>query len=360
MDVLIHAATIERDRVKKLYEDAGITVIDAATFQKQDASLLGVFNDLNTDAGASGGADQGNVDTIESTWCTVLGDFAFTPRENGVEVCESGTSYFRCGASCTWTVPSNVERVLFQSWGPGGLSGSNCCCGGSAFGPSGAYTAVEISVTPGDSYTICAGCAYCCYAYQTTSTAVSGDTTISGPGLDIATLGACPSICFWNSDSGQKYNSYCATGAAAQYPGGNGCGPNTCSSGGLGFCWDNNADDVDMPFAYTSRTWNINNIGGTDPVFYGVPGMWPQMRIVNAGMNSSSYSQSAPAVGFPGSSCVFNNYGQSCFGCNYRACQGHRQFPSVGGSAGSVAGGCNACGGDSGRMGMVCISWNTV
>ena len=88
--------------------------------------------------------------------------------------------------------------------------------------------------------------------------------------------------------------------------------------------------------------------------------MYPEMKIDTSGMNGAT-STSAPVYGFPEMSCTFTWNGSSCFGCNFRACNSfpvNRAGPGGGGAAGSVFGGCNACGGDSGRMGMVCVSYN--
>ena len=42
--------------------------------------------------------------------------------------------------------------------------------------PTGAYTIVEIDVVPGESYVLCAGCAYCCFGDQTTNGYCGGNT----------------------------------------------------------------------------------------------------------------------------------------------------------------------------------------
>lgn len=63
-----------------------------------------------------------------------------------------------------WTVPAGISIAKFELWGAGGGgAGSNCCMQGVS-GGSGAYAHKEISVTPGDRYTLCLGdySEYCC------------------------------------------------------------------------------------------------------------------------------------------------------------------------------------------------------
>ena len=105
------------------------------------------------------------------------GDF-----NNGFCVCNGAGNYWRCGQGCTWTVPSGVTCARFQIWGPGSSSGSSCCCGIGMPGTSGAYASVILPVTAGSQYTMCAGCAYCCYGCFTNVQAGS-DTYVQGPGL---------------------------------------------------------------------------------------------------------------------------------------------------------------------------------
>ena len=90
-------------------------------------------------------------------------------------------------------------------------------------------------------------------------------------------------------------------------------------------------------------------------ICFGVPSMYPYMQI-RADLNADTRSCPAPVPGYEDCTCMFKWNGSSCFGCNYTGCN-NRQIPGAGGAAGSVFGGCQACGGDSGRMGMVCVSW---
>jgi hypothetical protein len=75
-------------------------------------------------------------------------------------------------------------------------------------------------------------------------------------------------------------------------------------------------------------------------------------------------STSTPVVGFEkcvmefaspwGNSCQGGSYG----GCYYGAQYGYLRIPGSGGMGLVAEGGMAAIGGDSGRFGMVCVSWN--
>lgn len=66
------------------------------------------------------------------------------------------------GMCCAWTVPNGVTSVVFEIWGGGGggggsLAGMCDCCAKTGPGGGGGYAMRTISVTPGDTYTVCAG-----------------------------------------------------------------------------------------------------------------------------------------------------------------------------------------------------------
>ena len=106
---------------------------------------------------------------ILSNWYGIGGAGAETQGKrlsetNYLKVC--GTNWV-CGEGrcCQWTVPAGVTKAKFQAWGAGRGSNPGCCCGGSPFAPTGAYAELYMDVTPGDQYTVCAGCScqrFCC------------------------------------------------------------------------------------------------------------------------------------------------------------------------------------------------------
>ena len=61
------------------------------------------------------------------------------------------------GACCAFTVPDDVSWASFEVWGGGGRGPGGCCCQQpTQSGGAGAYARKTISVTPGDTYTVCA------------------------------------------------------------------------------------------------------------------------------------------------------------------------------------------------------------
>lgn len=77
-----------------------------------------------------------------------------------VTVGETSTYCSNAGNCCLWTVPAGVTKAQFQIWGAGG-NGSACdngaCCWFAQSGGNGEYTYVTMAVTPGQTYTLCAG-----------------------------------------------------------------------------------------------------------------------------------------------------------------------------------------------------------
>lgn len=330
---------------------------------------------LTTDAGFRGtsGTLTGWPLTASKNWCTIPisgGSQLVTDawkcwvspnietRTNGFKVCNTDGSYWRCDASCTWTVPAGVTSVQFQIWGPGGSNSSQCCCGGAPFGPSGAYMLTKMNVTPGDIYTLCAGCSYCCYASQTTPGLDSSPSYITGPGISIcATAGRGCATC-WSKDVGALTNAN-----NTMYPSQDNCAPTQCS--GFNFCWDGTDDNMYVPHAFSENAQWCVKCGDTskNQTYWGVQGLWPAMAIAGS-LNSGFCSVSTPVVGFEkctmefsypnGNSCQGGSFG----GCYYGAGSGYLRIPGAGGSALAIEGGGASTGGDAGRFGMVCVSWN--
>jgi hypothetical protein len=266
------------------------------------------------------------------------------------KVCTAGgtTGQFRCGFCCLWTVPAGVTCAQFQLWGHGGGTSSNCCCGGSPFGPSGAYASVIMNVTAGATYTICAGCAYCCYATQTTPGLSTQPTFVTGTGLtNFCAQAGCPDICLWRNDTLGGASAPCCRIPV------NAAGPSSC--GGWNFCWDEAGDGGFVEYAFAKCTSFFgSSASGT---VYGINGMWPRMCVGST--LPSSFTQAAPIFGFTGSStcCVTWGASSTCHGCcfSFQYGQGFLGIPGQGGWPSQSFGGCSAYQGDSGRMGMVCV-----
>jgi len=309
---------------------------------------------------------------IGSLWKTQLDNFVGSSQNYACIWNTQG--YFRCGTSCTFCVPTGVTSLTMEMWGPGGSTSSNCCCGGAPFGPNGAFMALKFDVTPGECLCICAGCAYCCYATQTTPGLVGSPTwfkTDSNLGLTLGCLTACAESAiscyeFWNIDSdiaGLSKGSH----TRMIPPGlnsGDSCGPNSCN--GWNYCWDNGDDDVEMPPIFSSY-WKSSVVCDVSAEnrnleIFKVPGLWPCMYIA-PGTNNSSFTSNAPVPRYESCICGIIGCGSTCVGCQYGYVGlGGQAYlcgvPGAGGAGGFVYGGCGACGGDSGRLGFVRIGYN--
>ena len=284
-----------------------------------------------------------------TNWEATLKPFVET-RANGCQVCDN-SGYYRCDRQCSWTVPSGVTNVQFQLWGPGASTSSNCCCGGSPFGPSGAYAVVQMDVTPGDVYCMCSGCAYCCCGTQTTPGLCGSPTWLAGPGINICADSGISCYCHWGEDIAAP----CMGSGGCGIPHFSQCGPESCS--GYNFCWDSGNDDIDTCHAFSRQTWKASyKNAACNIVAYGLNGMWPRMTIGND-LQSGTYSISPPVFGFESMTCCKKWNGNTCNGAQHQAQNGIQQGPGFGGFASTVFGGCNACGGDHGGMGMICYSW---
>ena len=214
-DILIHAAVLENQKYLAAYVAKSVNpnaIIDNSPF-KNGTDLVGI--PLKGTTWAS--TPFTSCPDIVKSWKKYLAPEVKT-LTNGFKVCDT-SGYFRCGNSCTWVVPAGVTKAQFQLWGPGGGTSGQCCCGGSPFGPSGAYMVASLTVTPGDSYTICSGCAYCCWASQTTPGLDQSPTYVTGPGLSICAEGGNSCYCRWHQDLCNSNNT-----GQSQIPAQDGCG----------------------------------------------------------------------------------------------------------------------------------------
>ena len=317
--------------------------------------------------------DSAAYPSIATLWKDQLDEFIGDPQPN-VACIWNSQGYFRCGAACNWCVPAGVTRVTMEMWGPGGSTSSNCCCGGAPWGPNGAYMALKFDVTPGECLCICSGCAYCCYAYQDTPGLVGSDTwfkTDTNLGTTLGDISACAmsgKSCFpfWYA-SAQEAGLRVVSGNTCTIPIGFGdadnCAVNRCS--GWNFCWDDAADDLDIPPIFSNCTISkmVCSDGGDarNLEVFKIPGTYPCMYIGSANLTGAKTSN-APVPRYESCICEVEFTGNTCHPC----CYGSPNLsgvgylcgvPGAGGTGGWVAGGCQACGGDSGRLGMVRLSW---
>ena len=348
-DVILYAALKENERLSREYVLAQFPATIDSSFYSRPQSAGYPYTTI-------GGPYDAKCPQVVKDWKTYLSPNVAV-GSSGVKVC-SNIGNWRCGTNCTWTVPAGVTRAQFQLWGPGGNTSSNCCCGGAPFGPSGAYAVVQLDVVAGNTYTVCAGCAICCCANQNQPGPAGGSSFVTGPGLCICAEGGQSDYSLWRTDIGAT--SMGDGGCGLPLTCGQVCAPNSCD--GWNFCWDSGNDDMLVCHAFSRRTWSVNCAGtGRNLVCYGINGLWPHMQIGSSLSASGTCSVSTPVFGFENCVCVEEwTSGTSCFGHCRHATQGFLQIPGAGGYATRVFGGCNSCGGDHGRFGMVCISWGGI
>ena len=273
----------------------------------------------------------------------------------GIKVCDT-SNYRRCGCCCGWTVPAGTSCARFQVWGAGGGSASSCCCGGSPNGGSGAYASVIMPVTPGQSYTLCAGCAYCCYTERAQMTADGCPSYVQGQGLTNFCAEGGESNIFCERKTRCHYIPNQSN--SCQYMGGCIC------NNGSDYCEENtqtpspgypqNRMDGNMPVAASCKTHYGTATGGT---VYGIPGTFSFWK-----HNHGSYNQCMKhggTYGFPTCSCCNATMSNENTGCCYQACycQAMCCIPGAGAWGYSTCGGdTNGCA-DIGKTGMVCVSY---
>lgn len=275
---------------------------------------------------------------------------SLTGASQGFKVCDVNAQ-FNCGATCTWTVPAGITRARFQLWGAGGGSGVGCCCGGSPFGSTGAYASVIIPVTAGNTYTICSGCAFCCFP------SVGGVGRMPGCPSWVTGTGLC-NFCAMGGQ-GKLGNMMTALGALnpnrLQNPICSNSGPCFCDGGGY-FCFASSCASCGIiPYAPGAAYFGTTNSTTTPSIVYGIRGSWPLVCITT---NNYGYQCHPPIYGFESTSQCNPSYSSgNCCGCVCRASCSVLQVPGAGGFySHQMGGGTGGCG-DMGRMGMVCVTY---
>jgi hypothetical protein len=333
------------------------------------ANLVGNINTLNDDIATQNGLCLSAQDDIinnkpllanhagpnqANLWC-VIPELPATGDSwvNGFKVCDTSAD-FRCGANCTWTVPTGVTCARFQIWGAGAGRGFGCCCAFVPFGGTGSYASVIIPVTADDTYTLCAGCAFCCYA-------VAGMNNVNGqPGCQSFVTGT--NLSNFCADGGEsslfcELQTRCVSGAiagACVFLGGCICSnASVCWSvttpgvGGPACCYDNM-----FPMISSCKTYFGSATGGT---VYGIRGSFGSIAV---NCNGSICVQHPPIYGFASTSCcVAQLTTNTVGGCCRSASAGFLLVPGAGAWAQFRCAGGTAGASDAGRMGMVCVSF---
>lgn len=244
-----------------------------------------------------------------------------------ITIVYDNTAYWTgSGKCCAWTVPTGVCSATFEIWGGGG-GGYNyyaccSCCGRTSSGGGGGYAMKTVSVTPGDVYTLCAGCA-----------GASTDGTCNGAG---STATGC--------NGGTSF----VTGAAFATT-------TFCATGGIGGCLTYG----DPAAAYGCIQTNSGGCGvGGDVNQSGQPGF-----IASSGTGLfSAYTKAGDAGGPGGGAGGFNGGCDPIYGglmCNGTNPNMNGQLPG-GGGAGIGTAICCTCyslGSGRGAPGMVKVTW---
>jgi len=330
---------------------------------KAESAALSVGITSALGGGGGGAANTDSILMVSGAGAPNAGMWCMIPKvaaeggtwTGGFKVCET-SNYKRCDASCTWTVPAGTTCARFQVWGAGGGSGSSCCCGGSPNGGSGAYASVIMPVTAGQTYTLCAGCAYCCYTERSQMTADGGESYVQGQGLtNFCAEGGESNIYCESRERRHKaqweQNGFCAfRGMCICNTGTDYCSAEQ-ETGGLGQpdSW------YDMNDQATGNHKTFHGTGPSGSEVWGVPGQWSYGRYVCGAKEHCTWS---PGIyGFPTSSCCCYCFSNENSGCCFQACYCAHQIPGAGAFGYSTCGGDTSGCADIGRMGMVCVSY---
>ena len=345
-DVLLYNSLNAVNR-RLLAQDAQITT-DIATQNSLCSSAQTTIATNAVGIVSFSGPNQANmwclIPTLPATGCAWTGD---------LKVCDTSGN-FRCGACCQWTVPGGATCARFQIWGAGAGRGYGCCCAFVPFGGTGAYASVIIPVTPGNTYTLCAGCAHACYQSAGAS-AVDGrsgcQSFVTGTGLtnfcaqggeaslycEVVTRCVCGSIqglCVFLGGCICDNGSVCKS-------------VSTPGIGGPACCYDNM-----FPMIASCKKHFGTATSGT---VYGIPGSFGSIAM---NCNVSICVQHPPIYGFASTSCcvaqLTSNY---VGGCCRSGSAGFLQIPGAGSWAQFKCGGGTGGASDAGRMGMVCVSF---
>lgn len=232
------------------------------------------------------------------------------------------------GKCCAWVVPDGVTSVYFELWGGGGGGGNGTtmcdCCARTMGGGGGGYAAKTVTVTPGSTYTICAG--------------------NPGTGADGSAYGASIGCCQNGTNGGTSFitgeniTTLCATGGIG------GCSNFTINC--YGHCGCNGA------LGGSGFGGDINERG------------YPGVKGSSGSQAYNSYSMGGAAGGPGGGVGGFNNGGTlctpgTCGGASDSNPQLHGNIPGGGGAGHGCWTGCQCCDRGSGRgaPGFVKITW---
>lgn len=285
--------------------------------------------------------------------------------------------YRRCGRCCNWTIP-NVNScvcVQFDMWSPGAYNSSGYCCGHAVWGANGSFGSIVACLPAGCQYTICGGCAICCYAgpdyqgygHQGSCTKVVG-YALCGVCVPSPTPHALKYF-FWSQmfrgPATQCRSFNCADGSGQ------------CFCGGMWQCADNSCATCGIIKASANDALPLGTLAGPAG---GVKGHYYKVKGAGGGCyckDSNNYGWYAtigvprfPYIATGGGNTEETGYNCSamcrsassstCSGCQWSGGIGGGNkppIPGLGAGPVHVMGSCTNSYGDSGRMGAVRVSY---
>jgi hypothetical protein len=300
-------------------------------------------------------------------WCMIPQGSGWT----GSVCVYDASGLWRCGSSCTWTVPGGVTCARFQVWGAGAGTGQVWCCGMNPYGGTGAYASIITPVVAGQTYVLCGGCAACCFSCGGWD---GCNSFVRGPFANIFAEGGTSNRYFELRHRGiGRYvggnSTFSWNDSTDTAPGG---GSTNCNNWtGLGYlygCYCHNPNficttdivsTIGTCFGCLPQWGSISNQrkgGGSGcGVVYGIDGSWSTIKMSNFG--GLFCATHAPIYGFPDSSCcgecfTVNNQGGFCKNAEFN----FMRVPGAGGWANYACNGACVNGGY-GRFGMVCVQF---
>ena len=299
--------------------------------------------------------------------CTTWAAIPTLPSVTGTVCVYDASGYYRCGASCAWTVPAGATYARFQMWGAGAAASSAPqCCGISVWGGSGAYASVILPVTPGQIYCACAGCALCCNKNVSSNYSIGAGCAsfVVGPNLtNVCADGGEPSpYCWLTRVRGEAEGGigYCVIANASTIVGGSSpYGYNWCMCGQGGFC-NYACQDADaiIPFSTSCKIYYgcVGNATAACHCVVGAPGMFNS----NGSTSYQTYMclYHPPVINQTSCCCYMcTSASATCNGCLKNACTGVFQVFGRGGSPSSNSGGTTTSYGGQGTSGFVKIEY---
>lgn len=274
---------------------------------------------------------------------------------NSLCVRDTTGSFRQCGACCLWTVPSGASFARFQIWGAGAGTGSGCCCGGAPFGTTGAYASTIIPVQAGWQYTLCAGCATCCFMERTGADLTGCQSWVDGCGLsNFCAAGGCASLWQWLLCAVCNCHGFRLSSFSCQQ--GGACICNNC----FDYCMTGCATCGAMPFLYGPGGVFGCIVAGTAASNAGsvVAGIRSIYRSFCFNSSFIGFERHPPIFGFDTvSQCFQCMDGSSPIGGCDCTSSAVLAFPGAGGYATLVYGGCTSKRGGMGKGGAVCVTW---